>query len=195
MLFLLWGASGSGKSTVLTVLKERLSSMRMHDFDEEGVPVNADKVWRQERAELWVERALEYQAQDTDMLLAGQLPIGELLACPSASSLTRITSCLLDCSDQERVARLRSRNDFKATATQEMLCWASWMRMHASDPQWYPTVITDSGFESMQWDRWVGWKQGDPRWRNHILDSTTQTTEETGTEVTGWITTSRLLDV
>jgi hypothetical protein len=52
---------------------------------------------------------LVYQAEGTDLLLAGQTPLGELLAAPSAPRLEAISACLIDCDDETRVARLQSR--------------------------------------------------------------------------------------
>lgn len=59
--------------------------------------------------EEWVLRALEHQAEGTDLLLAGQTPLGELLATPSASRLEAISACLLDCDDVIRLERLTAR--------------------------------------------------------------------------------------
>jgi len=129
MLFLLWGASGAGKATCLRALKQAPPTLAAHDFDEVGVPASPDAAWRHRTAEQWVRRALAYQEQGCDMLLSRQLAYGELLAGPSADVLTGITSCLLDCDDYERVERIRRRRRGTGAATQDMRCWAVWLRM------------------------------------------------------------------
>jgi hypothetical protein len=85
VLFLLFGSSAAGKSSVLAALRDRLVDVAVHDFDEIGVPTGADTAWRHRANETWVRRALDLQADGTDMLLAAQTPFGELLATPSAT--------------------------------------------------------------------------------------------------------------
>ena len=76
MLFLLFGSSAAGKTFVLNELRGRIASLAIHDFDEIGVPAGADTAWRHRANEQWVRRALDYQADGTDLLLAGQTPFG-----------------------------------------------------------------------------------------------------------------------
>ena len=73
------------------------------------MPVGADTEWRHGANEKWVCRAVDYQAAGIDLLLAGQTPLGELLATPSAPQLEAISACLLDCDDETRVERLKAR--------------------------------------------------------------------------------------
>ena len=109
MFFLVFGASAAGKTFALGELRERVTDLAMHDFDEIGVPPDADTAWRHRADEEWVRRALDYQAQGTDLLLTGQTPLGELLAAPSAPRLNAISACLIDCDDATRVTRLQAR--------------------------------------------------------------------------------------
>src|SRR6266571_652895 len=105
MLFLVFGSSGAGKTTALNALRGRLSGLELHDFDEIGVPPGADTAWRQQANETWVRRSLEYEADGSDILLAGQIPFGELLATPSAPKLQAISACLLDCDASTQIQR------------------------------------------------------------------------------------------
>ena len=120
-------------------------ALAIHDFDEIGVPSGADASWRRHEGEAWVRRALGYQAEGIDLLLAGQTPFGELLATPSAALLEAISGCLIDCDDETRLARLRRRGPEwlarSAGDLQDYLNWADWMRRHARDPRWRPEVI------------------------------------------------------
>ena len=122
------------------------------------------------------------------MLLCGQLPYGEALACPSAKDLNGITSCLLDCEDYERITRIRKRGQGTDAATQDMLCWAAWMRMHARDPQWRTDVIIEPSIPEMRWERWSDWKAGDPRWRVNYIDTSDGNLEITVDKIVTWIT-------
>ena len=141
MLFLLFGASAAGKTTALNALRRReIASVAMHDFDEIGVPVRADITWRQASTEAWVRRAAQYQARGVDLILAGQVPLGEVLAAPSAPRVRAIAACLIDCDDETRVRRLQARGPrWFARCTGDLadhLTWAAWMRRHADDSRW-----------------------------------------------------------
>ena len=195
MLFLLFGSSAAGKTFALHALRDRVPGLAIHDFDEIGVPPGADTVWRHRANEKWVRRALDYEAEGTDVLLAGQTPFGELLATPSASRLEAISACLIDCDDDTRVARLRARGTewFAKTAgdLQDYLDWAEWMRRHARDPTWRPDVIRRKATEREM--RWSEWTVDDPRWRVRVLDTSRLTVEQVATELADWIAEERAL--
>ena len=198
VFFLLFGSSAAGKTFVLGALRERMPELAIHDFDEIGVPPGADTAWRQRANEEWVQRALDYQAEGIDLLLAGPTPFGELLATPSASRLKAISACLIDCDDDTRVARLQERGAewFARSAgdLQDYLNWAAWMREHAADPSWRPDVIRRGDAESeMRWERWSHWRAGDPRWRVRVIDTSHLTVSRVAAELEAWIEAERLL--
>jgi hypothetical protein len=84
--------------------------------------------------ERWLTVALDNQEGGQDTGVVGGAIMGEILACPSAPQLANIHVTLLDCHDVVRLDRLRMRA--RHGATQEMLSWAAWQRVHAIDPQW-----------------------------------------------------------
>src|SRR5437899_11433481 len=139
------GASGGGKSVALSGLQMTHPQIAWYDFDAIGVPLHANKKWRQKSIEQWLQIVLEHQSRTQDVGLCGQAPFGELLASPSAPDLTGIAGCLLDCGDVVRIDRLRGRNAHDRGISQEMLNWAAWHRMHAADPQWRQDVIRGDG--------------------------------------------------
>jgi hypothetical protein len=172
--------------------------LALHDFDEIGVPPDADIAWRQRMEEVWVRRALDHQADGVDLLLAGQTPLGELLAAPSAPQLDAISACLLDCDDETRLARLRLRPRGRRTADPaewpDLLNWAAWMRGHARDPQWMQHVIAgDAAAADMQWERWRDWRAGDPRWRVRVVDTSHHGVDDVAAELAQWIEEERAL--
>jgi len=198
VFFLLFGSSGSGKTRVLGALRGRLDGLAIHDFDETGVPSGADLAWRHRTNEEWVRRALDYQTQGTDLLLAGQTPLGELLAAPSAAGLEAISACLLDCDDATREARLQARGPewlSEAGATlRDHLNWAGWMRGHAADPRSRVEVIRrDAAWKEMRWSRWSGWRTGDPRWRVQVVDTSASRVEAVAEELVEWVDAERAL--
>ncbi len=198
MLFLLFGSSAAGKTFVLDALRGRVADLAIHDFDEIDVPPHADTAWRHRANDQWVRRALDYQAEGTDLLLAGQTPFGELLAAPSASRLEAISACLIDCDDETRVARLRARGPewFARTGgeLQDYLNWAAWMREHAADPSSRTEVIRlEATLDEMQWSRWSSWRAGDPRWRVRVIDTSALPVEKVADELIEWISEERAL--
>jgi hypothetical protein len=198
VLFLLFGSSGAGKSLALTALSNRVPGLAIHDFDEIGVPPDANTVWRHRANEVWIRRAIDHQANGTDLLLAGQTPLGELLAVPSAPRLEAIAACLLDCDDDTRLARLRARGPTWLARVpgdlQDYLNWADWMRRHANDPTWKTDVIRDPATDDeMRWARWSEWQPGDPRWRVHVINTSVLPAERVADELAEWIAEERAL--
>ena len=198
MLFLLFGSSAAGKTFAIDELRGRVAHLAVHDFDEIGVPPGPDTAWRHRANEHWVRRALGYQEEGADLLLAGQTPFGELLAAPSAPRLEAISACLIDCADETRVARLQARGPewFARTAgdLEDYLSWAAWMREHAADPSWRPDVIRHEATEDeMRWSRWSGWTAADPRWRVRTIDTSAQPVEQVAAALVEWIEEEREL--
>ena len=199
MLSLVFGSAGAGKTVALDALRRRqLPNLAIHDFDEIGVPARADIAWRQGGNEHWLRRAVEYEAERVDLVLAGNTPYGELLATPSAPLVEAISACLLDCDDATRLARLRPRGRGWIARgggrLRDYFNWAEWMRRHAADPTWRTDVIRqpDTGAE-MRWERWCDWTAGDPRWRVRVLDTTDLGVEEVADELVDWIADERAL--
>ncbi len=198
MLFLVSGSSGAGKTTALNTLRGRLSGLAMHDFDEIEIPPEVDTAWRQQANEVWVRRGLEYEAEGSDLLLAGQTPFGELLATPSAPKLQAISACLLDCDAPTQIQRLAPRGQDWLTDSggelQDFLNWAAWHRRHAIDPSWMLHVIRQpSSPPDLQWKRWTDWHAGDPRWRVRVIDTSPLSIDGVGDELAAWIEEERAL--
>ena len=187
MLFLIMGASGSGKSSVLAGLKQRRPDIDWRDFDD--APQHpSSPADRQQVTQYWLQLATENQARGVSTGIAGTTVFGEVLACPSATSLDGIEAMLLDCADVRRIDRIRARDGANAKlATQEMLCWAAWLRMHATDPQWRQDVIQAQGEPNMDWKRWSSWPRGDARWKVSVLDNTALNVEETQDALLLWL--------
>jgi GTPase SAR1 family protein len=183
-IFFIGGASGSGKTAVIPALKEELSSnFLIYDFDDIGIPENANTSWRQEATEKWLQKIISDQK---DVCLLGQMVLGEIMACPTAAKLEKINYCLLDVYDFERIQRIESRGS-KGEATQGMLNWASWLRMHTKDLQWTQSVIKESSWQNMNFSVWDGMHQWPAKVNTYILDTTKQTILQTAQLLSKWI--------
>jgi hypothetical protein len=185
-MFFLTGASGSGKSASLPGLQAALPAMDWRDFDEFGVPSPCPREWRPLMTERWIQVvALENKQRGKDTGVVGGAIMGEILACPSAPDIDEINVALLDCHDVVRLDRLRNRGTHGAT--QDMLSWAAWQRVHAVEPQWRQDVICSVQIDAMRWERWITWQRGDPRWRVNVIDSTNLTIDQVVHRIVGWV--------
>lgn len=195
MLLMLTGSSCAGKTSLALAVATLIKGLAVHDFDDLGVPSNADKQWRQESLESWLQQAVKYQNQGLDLLLTGQSPLGEVLACPSATKIDGIAVCLIDVSRKVRADRLRQRDGqlWSPQAVEAFCDWAAWHCQHAIDPTFQPDAITDASWSAMRWDRWKNWKTDDPRWNTYILDTTDQSMETSVAAVHDWIRSQREL--
>lgn len=195
MLYVLTGSACSGKSAALAGVRGMVG-LAVHDTDEVGVPPGADTAWRQRTLDRWLQRVARYQADGVDVLLAGQSPLGEVLACPSADRIDGIAVCLVDVGDGERLRRLDLRDPGRWTHVERdaFLGWAAWHRGHRLDPQHRPEVLTEGGWEGMVWRRWSSWTAGDPRWTAGLVDTTHVPPATTVARVRAWIEGHRSAD-
>lgn len=182
-LYFVAGASGSGKTSIMADLKGFLNNaINIYDFDDIGVPKDADKKWRQESTEKWLQKLLN---DEKDGCLLGQIVLGEIIACPSATMLDKINFCLLDVSDYERICRLKKRNTYGID--QHMLNWSSWLRMHHQDPQWVQHVVKDDSWSQLDFSRWDQLDRWEDKAAITILDTTNLTIQQVAQSVTKWI--------
>jgi len=188
VLLLVTGASGSGKSTILASLARRFPAERVTcaEFDSIGVPAGADTGWRHEAVEHWVQHAVGEQLQGRHFILFGQVPVGELLAAPSAGRLDGIAACLLHCSLAARRERLIARGK-REDELPDHLAFGRWFYGHMTDPAYQPEVIKVRTGVPMRWDRWSDWTAGDQRWSFEVIDTGALTPGQTADGVATWI--------
>lgn len=178
-LYFVAGASSSGKTSVMPYLKQLLQDDTVvYDFDDIGVPDNADKKWRQESTEKWLQKLLD---DGKNAFLLGQIVLGELLACPSAKEIGVVNWCLLDVDDFERVLRLKKRNTYGVE--QNTLNWASWLRMHHQDPQWARHVIEDDAASLMDFTRISSLKSYEGVANVKIINTTQMSLDEVAKDI------------
>ena len=183
-IFFIGGASGSGKTTIIPALKEKLpSNFAIYDFDDIGIPENADTSWRQEATEKWLQKIT---SDKKNICLLGQMVLGEIMACPTAKELEKINYFLLDVDDFERIKRIKLRGS-EREATQDMLNWASWLRMHTKDPQWTQNAIKENSWKNMNFSIWENMYQWPVKVETYVLNTTKQTILETAHNLNTWI--------
>jgi hypothetical protein len=77
--------------------------------------------------------------------------------------------------------------DRTSYATQDVLSWYTWQRMHAVVPQWRQDVLRAEGITAMQWQRWENWQQDDARWQVQLIDTTSLSINGMVERVAGWV--------
>jgi hypothetical protein len=181
------GASGVGKSTTLDALIRAFAEQPVScaEFDSIGVPPDADRTWRHGAVEQWVRRALDEQRAGRHLIVCGQVPVGELLAAPSADRLAGIAACVLHCSPDVRRARLVGRAE-RSDALADHLAFGEWLYQHTLDPGHHPEVIRVQTAAPMRWERWSAWVAGDERWRFEVIDTDALTREQAAERVVVW---------
>lgn len=182
-IYFVAGASGSGKSAIISDLQKMFGTkITLYDFDSIGVPKDADKKWRQEATEKWIQKLI---TENNDVCLLGQIVLGELLACPSINKIPKINYCFLDVHDFERVKRLKKRNAYGMD--QNMLNWSSWLRVHHQDPSWQQHVIKNDAWSKLDfsnWDDLIAWPE---KIEIKIIDTTNLSVEQVAQKVAKWI--------
>lgn len=103
-IYFIIGVNGVGKSSVIPYLQASLSNTKysIHDFDERGVPDNADKIWRQSEIEYWLEIGKQNSSNNIATIICGfakpeelniisgnlQIPISVILLDANAHSIS-----------------------------------------------------------------------------------------------------------
>lgn len=183
MIYFITGASGSGKTACIPYLKKALNNIAVYDFDAIGVPPQADKIWRQQSTERWLQRYLAEKHEK--ICICGQVVLGEILACPSIHQVKDIQICLLDCADRARVKRLKERGTYGAN--QDTLNWAAWLRMHHHDPNWHQHVIKDNCWDQLDFSQWDHLTDWEALARVHAIDTTLLSIPEVTHQLAKWI--------
>lgn len=177
------GASGSGKTAIIKDLHAMLdNSVIIYDFDDIGVPKNTDKKWRQEATEKWLQKLL---SDGKSACLLGQMVLGEILACPSAKQIDKVNFCFLDVDDLKRIQRLKNHDTY--SINQNILNWASWLRMHHQDPQWFQHVLKDDCWDELDFSFWDKLKSCDNKANIKLLDTTKLSINEVAKLVADWV--------
>jgi len=109
-IYFITGTSGSGKSTLTKLLKEKLPKnlFEVYDFDENGVPENADKSWRLQTTDFWLSKAQENSLQKKSTIICGISVPAEILAS-SKKPYRPIYFGFLKISDEIIKERLKAR--------------------------------------------------------------------------------------
>lgn len=126
-IFFITGTSGSGKSTIMEHLKKQLpeSHFVVHDFDEVGVPSDADQAWRIATTQHWIEQAQQYAAQNKVAVICGVTVPTEVTEAVKDTALQPFFS-LLKIDDATITQRLQARG-WHEQLIQDNINWAHFL--------------------------------------------------------------------
>ena len=81
IILFITGTSGSGKTTLIQYLQKQLSKnlFEIYDFDENGVPADADQEWRQKTTGYWLTKAQENSTHKKSTIICGVTVPTEIL--------------------------------------------------------------------------------------------------------------------
>jgi hypothetical protein len=185
VLLLITGASGVGKTTARRLaapaLPRTVESAELTDVlpPREGI----SRIWRQQAAEESVLMAVRLQGEGRHLLLAGDpIPAIEVVAAPSSPRLDALAVCLLDADAEAQASRLAARGE-DPTVLVHHQAFAEWMRRQAADPLHMTHVVSDRGWEEMQWDRLERVADG---WGTEVIDTSALTPQEVAAAVLEW---------
>lgn len=144
-IFFITGTSGSGKSTLTKLLKEKLASkfFEVYDFDENGVPANADKYWRLQTTDFWLMKAQENSLHKKSTIICGVTVPSEILASPNKPYLPMYFG-FIKISDDMIKQRLKARG-WTDQLIQDNINWAHNLEDEVSSQKQH--IIVDCSLE------------------------------------------------
>jgi broad-specificity NMP kinase len=146
-IFFITGTSGAGKTTLINSLKLKLpkSSFEIYDFDEVGVPSNADTVWRQGTTDFWLTKAKENSAQKKSTIICGVTVPSEILSSSKKPDLP-IYFGFIKVADEIIKQRLKARG-WDDKLIQDNINWAHHLETEIKKQKDY--LIVDSSLHVM----------------------------------------------
>jgi dephospho-CoA kinase len=137
-LLILTGASGAGKTTIVSRLR-RLSDACFLHFDAIGVPSAEDmtrehgspQAWQRAKAREWLLRIRDEHLPHSPVVFEGQVRIRYLQEAIAEFGIQGVRIVLVDCDDHARKSRLINERNQPELANQQMMDWAQFLRREA----------------------------------------------------------------
>jgi RNase adaptor protein for sRNA GlmZ degradation len=148
-LFIVTGASGVGKTTVMQILRDLMPEFVIFSTDIDNFGTTAAKLEYQDRYNLLLHFAYSVALSGRGTIICGTFMPWDARECDTYNSFSELCFINLHCDDLTRNFRLRNRED-KAMWTDDMLRqheqFAQWLLDHAEteyNPP-MPTIDTTS---------------------------------------------------
>ncbi|WP_339224354.1 AAA family ATPase [Paenibacillus sp. FSL H8-0332] len=146
-LFIITGASGVGKTTVMHELRKQLPEFVLFSTDDDHFGTTGKKLEYQDRYNLLLHAAQAIALSGRGTVICGTMMPWDAKKCDAYSTFSELHFMNLHCDDATRNSRLRSRED-AATWTEDMLrqheVFAQWLLDHAETDYEPPMPTFDS---------------------------------------------------
>lgn len=172
-IFYITGVNGIGKTTLISQLTKKLNTetFDIHDFDERGVPDNADKTWRHSETLHWTQVGKENLSKNIKTIICGFMKFPEILDALEKEEVQG-EICLLDANEQIITERIigRYRNNPEGVADLNRAVGKT-PEKFASDNVWVSSQFRDQAKEAGYF----------------IVDTSNLSPEEVGNKIADWI--------
>ncbi|WP_108722238.1 AAA family ATPase [Gorillibacterium timonense] len=139
-LFIVTGASGSGKSFVISELRRIMPEFDIFEYDNLIEFIGFD--WEKMR-NIWLRVARNIASSGRMTIICGTLMPWDLEECVDYHSFKHVYYLNLHCDDETRELRLRQRN-WSEEMIQEHLSFAKWLIENADKAYKPPMPIVDT---------------------------------------------------
>ncbi|QMU30908.1 AAA family ATPase [Adhaeribacter radiodurans] len=141
-IYFITGASGAGKTTLITQLENKYKSKpwEFFHFDSIGVPSVPEMInefgspsgWQEAKTYEWIDRILQ-EHEKKKIFLEGQVNLEFIRAGFAKQGFNEYTIILLDCSEEEMRKRLTYNRRQPGLFTADMKNWLKYLRKQAEE--------------------------------------------------------------
>jgi gluconate kinase len=146
-LFIVTGASGVGKTTVMKSLRKLMPEFAVFSTDNDNFGSTAAKLEYQDRYNLLLHFAYKIAESGRGTIICGTFMPWDIQKCDTVHNFSEVCFINLHCDDATRNSRLRNRED-KAMWSDEMLEqhkeFAQWLLDHAETHYTPPMPTIDT---------------------------------------------------
>lgn len=149
-LFIVTGVNGIGKSSIIPALKLNLNplSFKVHDFDERGVPSNADRHWREAEMIHWVNVAKLNSQKNISTIVCGFVKTNDIKSSLIADSVIPVCVCVLDASPATIEKRISNRYTTPLSLTELERNTGKTLEKFISDNVWVAAKFREEAIEN-----------------------------------------------
>ena len=139
-LVILFGASGSGKTTIARAIQDRYSEdTEVFYFDRIGVPPAEQRIaeygsgegWQRTKTIEWMSKLAQIAKTGYKLVFEGQTRLSFLADGAAAAGGLDYLPILVDCNDEARSRRLLVERKPPELANDDMMNWARYLRREA----------------------------------------------------------------
>lgn len=172
-LFVITGVNGIGKSTVIPELSSKLDEKmyKIHDFDERGVPNNADAEWRQSEMTHWFNEAIKDNSRGVNTIICGFVKASDLDYAKSQIPGIKFEVCVLDADAKTIKTRIINRYQTKESLKQLENTTGKTLERFVRDNIWVSEKFREEAIKN----------------DFYVLETSRKTPEKVGCDVIEWI--------